>query len=96
MDFAEGYFSGNQITMLSNYYGDSSSLRDTYTGDASRVQIVSLQGLEELDNWIEKDAFTHVSLAFLETEQSDSYTYLSMEVMKTQAGYRVSSYGLEK
>lgn len=100
MDFAEGYFSGNQITMLSNYYGDSSNLRDTYTGDASRVQIVSLQGLGELDNWldnwIEKDGFAHVSLAFLETEQSDSYTYLSMEVMKTQAGYRVSSYGLEK
>lgn len=96
LEFAEGYFSGNQLTMLSNYYGDSGDLRDTYSQDASRVRIVSLQGLEELDNWIEKDGFAHVSLAFLETEQSDSYTYLSMEVMKTQAGYRVSFYGLEK
>lgn len=96
MDFAEGYFSGNQLVMLSNYYGDSGDLRDTYSQDASRVRIVSLQGLEELDNWIEKDGFAHVSLAFLETEQSDSYTYLSMEVMKTQAGYKVSFYGLEK
>lgn len=90
MDFAEGYFSGNRITMLANYYGDSQDLRDVYPQDASRVQIVSLQGLEGLDEW------GHVSLTFLETEESDSYTYLSMEVMKTQAGYRVSFYGLEK
>ena len=96
MDFAEGYFSGNQITMLANYYGDSQNLREKYTQDASRVQIVSLQGLEELDSWIEKDGFAHVSLTFLETELADSYTYLSMDVMKTQAGYRVVFYGLEK
>lgn len=90
MDFADGYFSGNQITMLANYYGDSKNLSDVYTQDASRVWIGSLQGLEGMDDW------AHVSLAFLETETADSYTYLSMEVMKTQAGYRVSSYGLEK
>lgn len=96
MEFAEGYFSGNQVAMLSDYYGDSSNLRDTYTADPSRVQIVSLQGMEELDDSIEKNGFANVSLAFLETEQSDSYTYLSMEVMKTQAGYRIGSYGLEK
>ena len=96
MDFAEGYFSGNQVAMLSDYYGDSSNLRDTYTADPSRVQMVSLHGMEELDDSIEKNGFANVSLAFLETEQSDSYTYLSMEVMKTQAGYRVSGYGLEK
>lgn len=90
MDFAEGYFSGNQIAMLANYYGDSKNLSDVYTQDASRVRIGYLQGLEGTDDW------AHVSLAFLETETADSYTYLSMEVMKTQAGYRVSSYGLEK
>ncbi len=96
MDFAEGYFSGNRITMLANYYGDSQDLQDVYTQDASRVRIVSLQGLDGLEDWIEKDGFAHVSLAFLETEQDDSYSYLSMEVMKTQAGYRVTFYGLEK
>lgn len=96
MDFADGYFSGNRITMLANYYGDSQDLQDVYTQDASRVRIVSLQGLDGLEDWIEKDGFAHVSLAFLETEQDDSYSYLSMEVMKTQAGYRVTFYGLEK
>lgn len=96
MDFAEGYFSGNRITMLANYYGDSQDLQDVYTQDASRVRIVSLQGLDGLEDRIEKDGFAHVSLAFLETEQDDSYSYLSMEVMKTQAGYRVTFYGLEK
>ena len=96
MEFAEGYFSGNQVAMLINFYGDSQNLRDLYTQDASRVQIVSLQGLEKLDETIEQNGFAPVSLTFLETEQSDSYTYLSMEVMKTQAGYRVSLYGLEK
>ena len=90
MEFADGYFSSNQITMLANYYGDSKNLSDVYTQDASRVRIVSLQGLEGWDEWIP------ASLAFLETETADSFTYLSMEVMKTQAGYRVSSYGLEK
>lgn len=96
MDFAEGFFSGNQVAMLRCYYSDSNNLRDVYTQDASRVQLAFLQGLEELDDRIEKDGFAHVSLAFLETEQADSYTYLSMDVMETQAGYRITFYGLEK
>lgn len=96
MDFAEGYFSGNQIAMLSCYYGDSQNLRDTYTGDPSRVQLVTIRGLEELDQDLQEYGVASVSLTFLETEQSDSYTYLSMDVLKTQAGYRVSGYGLEK
>ena len=96
MDFAEGYFSGSQITMLANYYGNSQNLRDVYTQEASRVKIISLQGLDTLDEQIEQNGFGAVSLAFLETGEADSYTYLSMEVMKTQAGYRVCSYGLEK
>lgn len=96
MDFAEGYFSANRITMLANYYGDSQNLKDMYTQDASRVQIVSLRGLDNLDEQIEENGFGSVSLTFLETELDDSYTYLSMEILKTQAGYRVSFYGLEK
>lgn len=96
MEFAEGYFSGNQVAMLSNYYGDSQNLRDTYTADPSRVQIVTIRGLEELDQNLQEYGVAPVSLTFLETEQSDSYTYLSMDVLKTQAGYRVSFYGLEK
>lgn len=96
MDFVEGYFSANQITMLANYYGGSENLKDVYTQDASRVQIVSLRGLDSLDEQITQSGFGVVSLTFLETELDDSYTYLSMEVLKTQAGYRVSFYGLEK
>ena len=95
MDFAEGYFSADQLIMLRDYYGDSSYL-PTYTADASRVRIVALRGLEELDKNIREYGVASVSLTFLETEEDDSYTYLSMEVMKTQAGYRIGSYGLEK
>lgn len=96
MEFAEVYFSGNQLLMLSNYYGDSGNLKDMYTQDASRVRITDLRGLEGLEEQIKKNGSGTVSLVFLETEQSDSYTYLTMEVTKTQAGYRVSAYGLEK
>lgn len=96
MEFAEGYFSGNQLLMLSNYYGDSGNLKDMYTQDASRVRITDLRGLEGLEEQIGKNGSGTVSLVFLETEQSDSYTYLTMEVTKTQAGYRVCAYGLEK
>lgn len=96
MEFAEGYFSGNQLLMLSNYDGDSGDLKDMYTQNPSRVRLVSLQGLENLEAQIGENGHGVVSLAFQETEQSDSYTYLTMQVSKTQAGYRVSAYGLEK
>lgn len=96
MDFVEGYFSGNRITMLANYYGDSQNLKDVYTQDASRVRLVALKGLESPDRQIEANGFGAVSLTFLETEDADSYTYLSMDILKTQAGYRVGFYGLEK
>ena len=96
MDFAEGYFTRNERFMQRNYYGSSQALKDLYTQDPSRVRLVSLLNLDTLDSQIEAQGFGQVSLIFLETEAADSYTYLSMEVLKTEAGYRISSYGLEK
>lgn len=96
MDFAEGYFSANQVAMLSGFYGDSKDLRDVYTGDPSRVRIVTLDGMEYLDSRIESSGYAPISLTFLETEDADSFTYLSVKVVKTQAGYRISAYGLDK
>lgn len=96
ISFADGYFSGNQLLMLSNYYGDSDNLKDVYTQNASLVRLVALRGLEELDARIQENGSAAVSLVFLESETDDSYTYLSMDVMKTQAGYRVCFHGLEK
>lgn len=96
ISFADGYFSGNQLLMLSNYYGDSDNLKDVYMQNASLVRLVALRGLEELDARIQENGSAAVSLVFLESETDDSYTYLSMDVMKTQAGYRVCFHGLEK
>ena len=41
-------------------------------------------------------SYAPISLTFRETEDADSYTYLSVKVVKTQAGYRISAYGLDK
>ena len=96
MDFAEGFFSADQVAMLSSFYGDSKDLREVYTGDPSRVRLVTLDGMEYLDSRIESSGYAPISLTFRETEDADSYTYLSVKVVKTQAGYRISAYGLDK
>lgn len=96
MDFAEGFFSADQVAMLSSFYGDSKDLREVYTGDPSRVRLVTLDGMEYLDSRIESSGYAPISLTFRESEDADSYTYLSVKVVKTQAGYRISAYGLDK
>ena len=72
------------------------SQEDVYTGNAAAIQLVKLSGLEQLDASIRETGSATVSLTFLELETDEAYTSLSMDVVKTDEGYRIRFYGLEK
>lgn len=97
MSFADGFFSGDWTAMEPYLYDPNGEIshEDVYTGNPADIQTVALRGLEQLDQQIQEDGTGAVSLAFREGEE-DSYTYLSMDITKTDSGYQISFYGLEK
>ena len=96
--FADGFFSGDWSAMKPYLYDPNGEMsqEDVYTGRASDIQPVKLVGLEQLDEKIQKDGSGTVSLAFAASGTDESVTYLSMDVTKTDEGYRIRFYGLEK
>lgn len=88
IDFADAFFANDHVRLQSHL--DSAAAMDgTYNGDGNAVQMISLSGLEA--------GFSGgpVSLTFA-TSQEDSYTYLSMEVIKSGDEYKITFYALEK
>lgn len=96
--FADGFFSGDWAAMEPYLYDPNGEMsqEDVYTGNAAAIQLVKLSGLEQLDASIRETGSATVSLTFLELETDEAYTSLSMDVVKTDEGYRIRFYGLEK
>ena len=97
VSFADGFFSGDWTAMEPYLYDPNGEIshEDVYTGNPADIQTVALRGLDRLDQQIQEDGTGTVSLTFREGEE-DSYTYLSMDITKTDSGYQISFYGLEK
>ena len=97
MSFADGFFSGNWSDMEPYLYDPNGEIshEDVYTGNAVDIQTVALQGLEQLDEHIQESGTGTVSLVFRDGPER-SYTYLSMDMVKTGGEYKISFFGLEK
>ena len=70
------------------------SREDIYTGGED-IEMVELRGLDTLDEQIRQKGTGSLSLLF-RAGGEDSCTSLSMDMTKTEGGYKVSFYGLEK
>ena len=97
ISFADGFFSGDWSDMEPYLYDPNGEIshEDVYTGSASDIEMVELRGLELLDGHISKDGTGTLSLVFRENGE-DSYTYLSMDMVKNGSEYKISFFGLEK
>ena len=94
---ADGFFSGDWSDMEPYLHDPNGEIshKDVYTGSASDIEMVELRGLELLDEHISKDGTGTLSLVFVENGE-DSYTYLSMDMVKNGSEYKISFFGLEK
>lgn len=88
IDFADAFFANDHVR-LQSHLDSAAAMNGTYNADGNAVQMIALTGLEA--------GFSGgpVSLTFA-INQEDSYTYLSMEVVKSGDEYKVTYYGLEK
>jgi len=88
IDFADAFFANDHVR-LQSHLDIAVAMNGTYNADGNAVQMIVLSGLEA--------GFSGgtVSLTFA-TSQEDSYTYLSMEVIKSGDEYKITSYWLEK
>lgn len=88
IDFADAFFSNDHVR-LQSHLDSAAAMNGTYNADGNAVQMIALTGLEA--------GFSGgpVSLTFA-ISQEDSYTYLSMEAVKSGDEYKVTYYGLEK
>ena len=94
--FADGFFSGDWTDMepyLNDLNGEISH-EDIYTGSGD-IELVELRGLDTLDEEISQTGSGSLSLLFRAGDE-DSFTSLSMDMIKAESGYKVSFYGLEK
>lgn len=67
---------------------------EVYDGNAVEISSLSLKGLAEIPE-MEVGAACVVSAEFKRTAQDDSYRYLTIELIKETAGWKISFYGLE-
>ncbi len=88
IDFADAFFANDHVR-LQSHLDNASAMNGTYNADGNAVQMIALTGLEA--------GFSGgpVSLTFA-VSQEDSYTYLSMDVVKSGDEYKITFYALEK
>ena len=95
--FAAVYFDGN-ADILKNYLADSFvGDVEVYTSPSPTAvpNVISLKGLEDIGE-LEVGSVCHPSVEFFTGVEGDSYSYLSLTVVKEESGWKVQAYGLEK
>lgn len=90
--FAYAYFKGNEAYLRENMTSDVSDVR-VYDGDGWNAYVGMVKGV---DAGAAVRGRITVSVECKVPPESDSYTYLTMELVSQNGVWRVSSYSLEK
>lgn len=93
--FSNAYFNGNEKS-LKKFLAKSYNQDITLYTKTGKINNVTLKGLENINN--EKDGKScTVSLEFKDIkESSDSFLYLTVELIKQSGKWKINSYGLER
>ncbi|MGN0977836.1 MAG: hypothetical protein ACI4PH_07260 [Faecousia sp.] len=94
-DFAEAYFAGDTGKLWDYLEEDFAWQVEGYPSNGAAVSIENIRGLYETKQRQVGDVEVMV-VEFLEETGADSFTYLTMELVKQEDGWKVKSYGLEK
>ncbi len=96
LDFTAAYFSGDTSAIRDFLAEDFEGTVEGYPGDAAQAEKAPMPDLGIWVEDMEAGKTISPSIPFRESPEVDSYTYLTIELVKTQEGLRVLSYGLEK
>lgn len=94
-DFAEAYFAADTEKMREYLEEGFARQVEGYPGNGETVSIENIRGLFETEQRQVGDVEV-MTVEFLDSPDSDSFTYLTMELVKQEDGWKVRSYGLEK
>ncbi len=94
--FSQLYFARDREAMKAYLAEDYGSLIDAspYAGDTVVIQGYKLP--QSVTYELAASGSCWASVAFRETPESDSYTYLSITLVKERDAWKIESYGLEK
>ncbi len=95
-EFANAYFQGDLETIRQYLSVTFEEEIEGYPGDTSAIVIHTTKGLHDIPQAMTQYGRLSPSIEFLETADSDSYTYLSISLIWEENQWKVSSYGLEK
>lgn len=93
--FARAYFYGTPEELTPYLADDYTGSVTVYTGPDTALLVGYGRGLPSVGQTQVGDMRT-VSYAFKESAEVDSYTYLTLELVKQENGWRIRFYGLEK
>ena len=92
--FAAAYFTGDiesiQLYLTTPYDWDT----DVYEGAADEVSNISVKGLADIGEKAVGDVCV-VSLEYKESADSDTFNYLTIELIKQSDGWKIQFYGVE-
>ena len=91
--FSNAYFAGDIQTMQRYLVEDYPKSPETYSGSPD-FQVTDIKGIPE-EAMQDGDTVT-VWVEFRETPEADSYTYLTLEMVRQEGNWMVSAYALEK
>ena len=95
--FAAAYFDGSETILQSllaeSFQGRMDVFSDAF-GDAV-PNVISVKGLDGIED-MEVGSICYPSIEFFSGIEGDSYSYLSLTVVKETSGWKVQAYGLEK
>ena len=94
-DFSEAYFAADTGKMQEYLEEGFAYQVEGYSGNGEAVSIENIKGLSETKQRQVGDV-EFMAVEFLEGAWSDSLSYLSMELVKQEDGWKVRSYDLEK
>lgn len=93
-DFAVAYFLRSEDKMLEQMVSSQTSISDMFSGNRV-TQIEKIIGLEDAEaHYIQNGSATVSAAAYIDSQ--DSYTYLTMKMVKENGQWKVSDYWLEK
>lgn len=93
--FSAAFFTGDTATLKKYLVKDFEYKIEVYD-KTDRWDKVIVNAIKGLDNFKENDLSGTISVEYWEAEFDDSFTYLTIELRKENADWKVSSYGLEK
>lgn len=94
--FSEAYFAGDVQAARSCLTEDYAQDIELYGGTPETVDIIQIKGLDRVESGAAIGSAYEIWVEFWSGTEDDSLTYLTLGFLKTENGWKIEWYGLEK